>query len=196
MIVQEQHISPEEKNIKPTDAGGVAGGTKFSIHNLFLKYPVDNMLGKTFLYGGNNKNDNYAAKASNHDLNGITHCMIADDLVNPTLNFPLTALIDYQGFRLTVMTTLPISHETLLYGSSDAGKTMYKEKNIHEHMLCVAKKLNLRPHLSSNENPTEMAMCGDIEIHSLKDKSLFGLDMARIFPPALPLGNSSSGSIF
>jgi len=44
-------------------------------------------------YGGNRQNDNYAAKASNHHLKGITHCMIAADPENPTLNFPLTALI-------------------------------------------------------------------------------------------------------
>jgi len=75
-----------------------------------LKYPVDACINKKanlWLYGGDVSNDNIAAKSSNHDLIGLSYCSLNDE--NCKLNFPLTALIDYQGFRLSVMTTLPIS---------------------------------------------------------------------------------------
>lgn len=33
--------------------------------------------------------------------------------------------IDYKGYRLVAMSILPINKSTLLYGSSDGGKTVY-----------------------------------------------------------------------
>jgi len=74
---------------------------------------------------------------------------------------------------------------------------MQKDEHIHDHMKLIANELNLRPHLVS-DSATEMALCGDIEIHRLKSH-LFGLDMARVFPPAFPLpegGSPPSGSVF
>jgi len=86
----------------------VAGGTKFSVHGLFFKYPVDVQFNNgQYLYGGIEKNDSIAAKASNHDLKGLTYCMMADK--EKIFQFPLFALIDYEGFRLTVMTQIPIT---------------------------------------------------------------------------------------
>jgi septal ring factor EnvC (AmiA/AmiB activator) len=41
MIIAEQHVTEQEKTIRPLDVGGVAGGTKYSVHGLFFKYPVD-----------------------------------------------------------------------------------------------------------------------------------------------------------
>jgi len=199
MIVAEQHCSEREKKILPIDVGGVAGGTKFSIHGLFFKYPNDTCIdsvNERWLYGGYSQNDSTAAKASNHDLKGLTHCMIANE--NENFHFPLMALIDYEGFRMSVMTTLPINDETLVYGSRNAGKTMFKDEYVHENMLKIGKKLNLRPHLVSH-NITEMALCGDVEIHNFKDDSqnvYYSLDLARVFPPACILDDSPQGSIF
>jgi len=46
MIVAEQHVVDKDKKIRPMDVGGVAGGTKFSAHGLFFKYPVDTLIDK------------------------------------------------------------------------------------------------------------------------------------------------------
>jgi len=148
-----------------------------------------------YLYGGIEKNDSIAAKASNHDLKGLTYCMMADK--EKIFQFPLFALIDYEGFRLTVMTQLPINDNSLVYGSCDAGKIMKYDSDVHKHLLEIANQLNLQPHLV---NGVDMALCGDIEIHKIQDKEkqdiFFALDMARVFPPAAPLYQDAPTSIF
>eukprot|EP01124_Arcella_intermedia_P030934 TRINITY_DN6876_c0_g1_i1.p1 TRINITY_DN6876_c0_g1~~TRINITY_DN6876_c0_g1_i1.p1 ORF type:complete len:1561 (-),score=403.22 TRINITY_DN6876_c0_g1_i1:65-4528(-) len=195
MIIAEKHLEVKEKKVCPVDVGGVAGGTKFSVHGLFFKYPVDTKQGNSWLYGGATENNLYAAKASNHDLRGLSYFMLSD--TTKEFQIPMSALIDYQGYRLVVMTTLPLVGDTLVYGSCDAGKSMKWEESIHNKLEKMAKSLNLRPHLGPHD--TVMALCGDLEIHkfTLDDKPVYyGLDMARIFPPADPQPGSPYGSIF
>jgi len=170
MLIAEQHCNTNEKKIRPSDIGGVAGGTKFSVHGLFFKYPVDSKIGTSYLYGGKNPDDLSAGKATNHDFLGLTHCMLSDDLGDT--NYPLLALIDYQGFRLTVMTELPLTKESLLYGSNNAGVTIKTNEAVHEIMKKISKKLNLRPHMVKG---VEMALCGDVEIHQISNDCYFAL---------------------
>jgi len=112
------------------------------------------------------------------------------------------ALIDYEGFRLTVMTHLPLTDSSLVYGSDNGGKTVLCDLEVHKNMIKIAERLHLRPHSVSDY---EMALCGDIEIHQFqptagkekqKQTILFVLDMARVFPPAATLFESTPGSIF
>jgi hypothetical protein len=65
------------------------------------------------------------------------------------------------------MTTLPISKETLIYGSNDGGKTMHCCDDIHEIIVEIGKKLGLKSHLVSDK---QMALCGDIEIHQIPNE--------------------------
>jgi len=187
----------KKKKIFPLDVGGVAGGTKFSVHELFFKYPVDSLIGDKWLYGTHRPDDSKAAKVSNHDLIGLTHCFNANKEMS--FNFPLFALIDFQGFRLSVMTTLPINNDTIVYGSNDAGKTVHFESSIHFMVLKIGKVLHLQPHIV---NDKEMALCGDIEVHKIQkssnseEKLFYMLDLARVFPPACCLPDSPPSSIF
>jgi len=72
----------------------------------------------------------------------------------------------YQGFRLTVMTYLPLTSNTIVYGSDNGGIDVFADIEVHHNMIEIAKRLNLRPHLvSKNMKPT--ALCGDIEIHKI-----------------------------
>jgi len=199
MIVAEQHCEEYEKKIRPVDVGGQAGGTKFSLHGLFFKYPVDSQLNKQgtlWLYGGKQRDNDSAVKASNNDMKGLTYCMINDE--KQFLSFPLMALIDFQGFRMSVMTSLPLHKDSLVYGSADAGHTLKANSEVHSYMLEMAEKLNLRLHNIRGHN-AEMALCGDVEIHQIdqqEKKLYYALDLARVFPPANLLLDSPSGSIF
>eukprot|EP01124_Arcella_intermedia_P006830 TRINITY_DN14123_c0_g1_i2.p1 TRINITY_DN14123_c0_g1~~TRINITY_DN14123_c0_g1_i2.p1 ORF type:complete len:1045 (-),score=251.80 TRINITY_DN14123_c0_g1_i2:2007-5141(-) len=197
-IVAEQHISTDKKKIQPINAGGLAGGKKFEVNGLFFKYPVDAKVSKDeWLYGGGNPNDLDAAKACNSDIKGFTYFMIADKKAK--FEVPLFALIDYQGFRLTVTTTLPLTKDTLVYGSNDAGKSMACDPAIHQELNTIAQTLNLRPHLAT-KNAVNSALCGDIEIHLINSKNnekiYYALDLARLFPPASPLPGYPHGSVF
>ena len=63
------------------------------------------------------------------------------------LHFPLMALVDYLGFRLIAMSLLPINKNTIVYGSSDGGITMYNTNpTLAEKMKLSAKLLNLKSH--------------------------------------------------
>lgn len=61
--------------------------------------------------------------------------------------FKMMILLDYRGFRLSAMSTLPINEYTLVYGSSDAGKTVSVSSQIQPRMEELGKSLNLREHL-------------------------------------------------
>ena len=60
------------------------------------------------------------------------------------LYFPMMALIDYRGYRLIGMTLLPISKRSQVFGSPNAGKTVYDDKEVHKLLDILAKRLNLR----------------------------------------------------
>jgi hypothetical protein len=51
-----------------------------------------------------------------------TRCLLE---LGTGLNVPLMAVIDYRGFRLLAVSILPISKDTLVYGSSDAGDGVF-----------------------------------------------------------------------
>ena len=55
---------------------------------------------------------------SGHELKGLmTYFSLSID----GLNFPLMSLVDYRGFRLIAISVLPVTKNTLIYGSNDAG---------------------------------------------------------------------------
>jgi len=84
------------------------------------------------------------------------------------------------------------------YGSNDGGKTMHFDFEVHEKLKTIGKNLNLRTHLVS-KSKTEMALCGDIEVHQIThndEKVLYLLDLARVFPPAGSLSNISGGIFY
>jgi len=72
---------------------------------------------------------------------------------------------------------------------------MYFDNDIHKTLVNISDKLGLKPHLVSKEE-TEMALCGDIEIHQISPNVFYALDLARVFPPALTKENSPPGCIF
>ncbi|CAN0090674.1 unnamed protein product, partial [Ectocarpus sp. 13 AM-2016] len=79
-----------------------------------------------------------------HDLRGATH-YLATRIRG--LRYALQCLIDYKGFRMTAQAVLPVSSESLRYGSSDGGKTVHNEdESLAKKLKAAAKKLNLRTH--------------------------------------------------
>jgi len=83
-------------------------------------------------------------KAAAHELKGINaiyNCQIAG------LFLPLTAMIDHKGFRLLAVAVIPIRKDTLVYGSSDACRTMHKSsREFAKKMANMAILLNLKGH--------------------------------------------------
>ena len=70
------------------------------------------------------------------------------------LHYPLFAMIDYLGFRITAQSLLPISQQTLAYGSADGGRTVHGGDRCPElarRMEAVGAALHLKPHYVRNK---------------------------------------------
>lgn len=121
------------------------GGQKFIVHNILFKFAVD--------YHGIFGNDYAAAKAAGNELRGLIgyfNCEIEE------LNLPLMALVDYRGFRVIAMSILPVSPDTIIYGSCDAGRNIHaRDEEFNALMARAAKKLKLKPHLCRIATPKD-----------------------------------------
>jgi hypothetical protein len=69
-------------------------------------------------------------KAASHELKGAIHYNTAcrqlaseRDLLD--IRVPMQALVDYRGFRLVARPLLPLSKDSIVYGSSDAGGSFH-----------------------------------------------------------------------
>jgi hypothetical protein len=93
----------------------------------------------------------------------------------PHLNLPMMALVDYRGFRVIAMSVLPIKGKSLIYGSKDAGATVFNTDPKFNLMMDEAgKKLNLASHLCGTDpnNLKELRSPCDIEGHLGSDGML------------------------
>ena len=105
--------------------------------SLLFKFAIDD-------HGIYGDDDAAASKVAGHELKGLMayfNCNI------PGLCFPLMALVDCRGYRLSCLSLLPVNANTLRYGSSDAGRTVFAaDVELNEKIKQGAKILNLKPH--------------------------------------------------
>lgn len=179
------------------------------------------------LYGGESGPQiEFASKGASHDLKGASHYLrhfLESSSSSPSspsskegntkLCVPMQAVIDYRGYRITAMPLLPL--QALVYGSSDAGKTLnMSNPKVNQCMVQAASSLHLAGHLvrghdddgvgvgvgvdgGSGESKSkeeeekekekkEIYSAADVEVHEGKDGRLYMLDLARTFPPQSP----------
>lgn len=175
-IISERDVPNERKSIHPVNAGGIAGGEKYVVGDLFFKYVAD----FDGLYGG----DEFAQKSAEHELKGM-RAYLSTGLRD--LRTPLFCLVDYRGFRLIVTSKLPLGKDSLIYGSADAGRTVYdKSPKLNTLFRAAADRLNLEGHLVGRTQKKLLHSCCDIEGHQGADGKYYVLDTARVFPPEAP----------
>jgi tetratricopeptide (TPR) repeat protein len=139
---------------------------------MFFKFSKDTGEG---MYGG----DEWAMKAAGHELKSLNK-LIA--LYIPKVHFPLMALINYLGWRVIVISLLPISSKTLVYGSADGAKHVYNTCETMETIMAqIGKLLNLREHVVQGVSIYGPA---DLEGHKGEDGRFYIADVPRLFPPA------------
>lgn len=161
------------------------------MHGILFKYAQDvslNKEGTRWLYGGSTRRDDLALKSTNHELTGLAHILDAyerathkrgakTETSRPVLRHALVALLDCQGVRLTAIALLPISKETLVYGSANGGEHVAARTDAHAVMLEVASELNLAPHRVADK---ELALYAVLSLHSLARSSCVFLAAAVI----------------
>jgi hypothetical protein len=188
VLISEVFLPPTQKSIRPIDVGGVGGGLKYVHGGVFFKFVVDEF----GLYGGNE----FAAKTAKHELRGLQLFMnlTLEQRVPPQMHFPLTAVIDWRGFRVLASAVLPIARDSLVYGSADAGQTVQADPAIAPWMEAAGRLLNLKVHpVMTRDQSTvqQMATCADIEVHRV-DSRFYMLDTHRVMPPQLPDGRKGA----
>jgi hypothetical protein len=181
-IVDERGLPLERKTLRPI-SGGVAGGEKMFWDGIFAKYAVD-------LHGVFGGSDHNAMKAAALEKKGLQAFMSLG--LDIGLNFALMSVVDYAGFRIVTMSTLPIDNSTLRYGSADGGATVHRSHEpLAELIDQICAWLNLKPH---DVNGTTLSAPFDLEGHVSADNQFFAIDFARTFPPERP--NQQRGAVF
>eukprot|EP01119_Soliformovum_irregulare_P020844 TRINITY_DN6817_c0_g1_i2.p1 TRINITY_DN6817_c0_g1~~TRINITY_DN6817_c0_g1_i2.p1 ORF type:complete len:1128 (-),score=345.63 TRINITY_DN6817_c0_g1_i2:76-3459(-) len=183
IIISEVFVPPEDKTIKPFITRGVAGGEKYLCKGIYFKFAVNSMN----IY----PDDEAAIKVAGHELAALNQVF---SLWLKDFCFPMMILLDYRGFRLIAMSTLPINNNTLVYGSGDAGATISADNvSIHNKMEVLGKRLNLKEHqVGSKYVKKKLWTPVDLEVHYGFDKRLYLLDFSRTFPPEKPDGGKGS----
>eukprot|EP00759_Apiculatamorpha_spiralis_P047027 PhF_6_TR42980/c0_g1_i2/m.65498 len=175
VIIQEKHS--KRKTFEPSmSAGGVAGGDKYIVGNLFFKFCSTAETEK--LYGGFEN----SMKSATRELQGL-NAIVASNVKR--LRVPLSMVITFRGQRLWVAARIPVDNHSLVYGSRDAGMTVFAEDVAFGLMKNVAKYLNLKAHYVGRNRTKLTLLYGpvDIEVHQGKDGRMYVIDTARIFPP-------------
>jgi hypothetical protein len=206
-IISERFMKPEERSVEVIEKLGVAGGEKY-VHGpqrIFFKLCVDSH----GLYGG----DEGAAKAAGNEMRQVFFCSASfpytayrglieySDCRLANLRFPLVVLIDYLGSRIIAEPILPIDRTTLVYGSSDGGRTIRSEdEQVRRLMQKAAKKLNLTTHVvwdQSRSTCHALSSCVDLEVHrSHLDSRLYLIDAARAMPPTPPVAQLKGCNLY
>ena len=129
VIISELDLPYGSKTVRPLVIGGVLGGSKYIVRGVLFKVPT----GEGF--------ESYpdpiaiANKIQGHELKGANAYFRAyfNRGTLGVVSFPLMAIIDYKGHRLTAMARLPVDgSNTLIYGSDNAGG----ECTVHNDQPC------------------------------------------------------------
>eukprot|EP00947_MAST-08B_sp_MAST-8B-sp1_P000089 g89.t1 len=173
-IIEEIFIKEYRRlSFKPSSGmGGIAGGRKYVVNGIFYKLASAAEEGSP--YEGSFEAAN---KGAGHDLRGATAISNAAEAIKkdkPEQAMPhvtLSALVDYLGFRLQAMPTLPLEKGSLQLGSDDAGDSVKNESDELALMFAdLAGKLGMAPHrILQSADKAEKEEC-DKRLKKLEEK--------------------------
>ena len=179
-IISELKLPLSQRKFPPSKGfGGIAGGEKYLHNGIFFKFVYD--INK--IYGG----DEFAMKVARIELNGLRYYF---NFINQHsgcgLGVSLMAVIDYKGYRLVATSLLPLSSDSLLYGSKDGGNNVYtKDPVLNAIMKKAGEWIGMKGHIAGipNKGGGFVYAPGDIEGHKGDDGNYYVLDTARCTPP-------------
>lgn len=179
ILISERYLPEECRTFKACDIGGIAGGEKFLVQNILFKICTDH-------YGVFGGDEYYAHKLASHELKGLINIYNYGSKLG--LYVPMMCVLMYKGFHMIAMSVLPINDSTLVYGSKDAGDTVYDNPTFSAKLKHVAQELGLKLHKAGKEpNAKYLYTPVDMEGHIGTDGRMYLLDFSRLFPPERPL---------
>eukprot|EP01102_Stenamoeba_stenopodia_P006834 TRINITY_DN190_c0_g2_i1.p1 TRINITY_DN190_c0_g2~~TRINITY_DN190_c0_g2_i1.p1 ORF type:complete len:940 (-),score=153.29 TRINITY_DN190_c0_g2_i1:120-2939(-) len=185
IIVSEFNLPDEQKTIKPAHSG------KYFHKGIMFRFAMDKLttdcLGrKQWVFGGDTRNDILAIKAAAKEFSALSMFISVDCLF---LCYPIMAMIDYKGYRVTVTPVLPIDKTTIVYGSNDGGKTVHADiPEVNKVVEEIGTRLRLKEHKVGKDPQTSKMLYtpGNFQVHKGKDNRYYAVGFGRIFPPEAP----------
>lgn len=179
ILISERYLPEECRTFKACDIGGIAGGEKFVVQNILFKICTDH-------YGVFGGDEYYAHKLASHELKGLINIYNYGSKLG--LYVPMMCVLMYKGFHMIAMSVVPINDTSLVYGSKDAGDTVYDNSTFSSKLKHVAQELGLKLHKAGKEpNAKYLYTPVDMEGHIGTDGRMYLLDFSRLFPPERPL---------
>jgi hypothetical protein len=175
IIISEYNVPNHLKTIKESSVfGGLLGGKKYVVHNILFKFATDE--------SGFFSSHQAAAKVAGNELHGLISYFGTDV---EGLSFPLMCLLDFKGYRLVCSSLLPIAKDTLVYGTSNAGRVFVNScPELYDAATEASRRLNLKPHLiGTPEKMWPIHSPCDLEGHLGSDGRKYLLDFSRHMPP-------------
>ncbi|GAB5367692.1 hypothetical protein AAMO2058_001252700 [Amorphochlora amoebiformis] len=215
--VEEYHLPPPlRRSPMPCNLGGLAGGDKYLINGMLLKFAIDSH----GIFGS----DEDAAKVAWNETR-MNHLVAGEDLER--LHVPVTFTFRLNGFTIVATALAPIQgDDSLIYGTPDAGKTIRNTDPLFESLVSdLANTFHLAKHpvapIGGKKKPrktrgedkisdvkseekkekekkqkekkevlkeeVDLWLAADIEGHqSLADGRYYLIDLARFLPPVPP----------
>ena len=103
---------------------------------------------------------------------------------------PLMALVEYRGFSMVAVTTLPVSPQTVVTPGS--GLRPDDEARVDALLASLASELNLvLPPAPRKGAPPHVHGPRSAITHVGKDKRVYAVSLQKLFPPDLPSGESA-----
>lgn len=179
ILISERYLPEECRTFKSCNIGGIAGGEKFLVQNILFKICTDH-------YGVFGGDEYYAHKLASHELKGLINIYNYGSKLG--LYVPMMCVLMYKGFHMIAMSVLPINDSTLVYGSKDAGDTVFDNPTFSSKLKQVAEELGLKLHKAGKDpNAKYLYTPVDMEGHIGTDGRMYLLDFSRLFPPERPL---------
>lgn len=177
IIISEKELAVSQKTIRPIDESQT-------------KYVKRGILFKFRFYNGSRKGCNeLISKSLSHEFKGLLTFRNAIGMND--IHYPLMALIDYRGHRIVATSLLPITNNTLKYGSIDGINFVKKDDKAIALIEEVCNSLNLKEHKVGGENGVYLMSHGNIEVHKGFDGKYYAFQFADAMPPEY-LGNDFS----
>jgi hypothetical protein len=188
IIISENGLPVNNKTIKPAKMGGVIGGQKFVVQGILFKFAID-------AEGVFGKSDYAAAKVAGLEMSAVASCFRCGI---KGIHYPLTALLDYKGYRLIASSLLSLEKGSLVYGTEDACETV---KNTRPDLSVLVEQLgtslNVKKHTvlqRSDQKKVTVYSAADVEGHVDAFGRFYLLDLSRTNPPVRPASGATQSS--
>jgi len=182
ILVQERNLPAYERVFKPL----TLDSNKYIVHGILYAFTEDRKIGDYWLYGIRLKSDYFAMKAFSGEVRNsrALYKIILNNNLN--LRIPLNTIIHYLGYSIFATSLIPVTKDSLLYGSSTTGFQIFTNERAFPIVEYLSQSYGLGEHLvfdQQSNTKKKIKLAVDVELHEI-DGAFYIKDFIRLFPPS------------